>query len=259
MLPFIAFLFTFYNIGIGDISYNNCGCQSDIQLDKCISMGNVSEFEQLFDEQVFNESTVIMLCLPGSYADSMSLVNFPSVPSVDIRVDKGVVGSVTLSPERLSSSSVGTISFGNETYPSKQITFIEGETLVGENVVFSVGIAPCQLNVTHVTFHKLQDAELFLSVNNELPNVTLRENFHRLSLYDTEAIITNQDDEVFTVNPLIGTHNLSFSWPYTCRVYGGGSRACILGPAIVLYYHKGGLPLRIYSHSRLDMIVPYNS
>lgn len=260
MLPFIACLVGLYTLGLGDRSSNKCGCQSNIQLDACISKDNYSELQQLIDDEVINDSTVIMLCISGP-PDALSLGQFPRIPAVTILVDDPRLENITLSPEQLSSHNCGTIYFGNAFYPSKQIQFVEREILSGNHAVFSEGIGPCRVNFKQVTFSKLEDAENFLSVNEDLPNVTLLEPYAQIRFSDTIVNVTTTPggDEV-TIDPLIGTHNLSFSTlnSPSLTVIGGGGRGCLLVEKDLSIEHVpvDGLALKIYSYWPLTIWTP---
>lgn len=260
MLPFVACLVGLLTLGLGDRSYAKCGCQSNIQLDACISKDNYSELQELIDDEVVNDSTLIMLCLSGP-PDALSLRQFPYVPAVTILVDNTGLTNITLSPEKLSSGGYGTIYFGSAFYPSTQIEFVEREILVGNRAFFSAGIGPCRLNVTHATFSRLEDAEIFLSVNEDLPRVTLLERYYQIRLSDTIInVTTTMDGDEITIDPLIGTQNLSFSslnyQPLT--VIGGGGRGCILveSELIIVHVPVDGLALNVYSHSTLTIRTP---
>ena len=221
-----------YRFGVGNTSLPDCGCQS-LGSYSCVD-NNRSDILQTVIGAEIGDTVELLLCLPGSYEQSLYLSNFLSNWSMTILVDNSVVEPVFLNPSTLANPFFDKVTFGSTDFPSRQIEFLkDDENMTQElhaNVVeFAEGLDVCGLRTNLTIFQTLADAARFLEVNADLPNVRIREQFCELYLFDDNVSVMpcGQQQAVY-VNESIGSANLTFEWlQNVLNVYGGTGRASI--------------------------------
>ena len=227
-IPVLAYLFT-----VGNTSLPDCGCPG-YGPNACVA-NTRSEVRDTFDRIPIGQVVVLLLCFPGSYAESLDFSDFIPNTTLTILVDNNVVDPVFLNPSTLANPFFPRVTFGNTKYPSKQIEFLKDDDNMTQELTANVvefaaeGLDVCRLRTNLSIFQTLSDAERFLVVNPDLPNVTIREQFCELHLFDDNvSVVPCDQQQAVYVNESIGSANLTFDLANTgVKVFGGTGRASL--------------------------------